>query len=113
LDLRGRKGWKTAEDCNEKLYTLYVSPNIFRVIKSRRMRWAVHVARLGTIRNAYSILFGKPEGNRPIGRPRRKWEGNIRIDFREIGFYCVDWNHLFQDRDQWLAVVYTVKLRVP
>jgi hypothetical protein len=60
---------------------------------------------LGEIRNAYKILVRKPEGNRPFGRPRHKWEGNIRMDLREIGWKVVDWVHLAQDRDQWQAFV--------
>jgi hypothetical protein len=87
---------------------------IIRVIKSRRMRWAGHVARMGEVRNAYSILDGKPEGSRPLGRPRRKWEDNIGMDLREIGFGDVDWIHWTQDRDRWRALVNTVmNLRVP
>jgi hypothetical protein len=69
---------------NEELHKLYPSPSIFRTIKSRRMRWAVHVARVGEKRNIYRILVGKPEGKRPLGRPRRMWVNNIKIDLREI-----------------------------
>jgi hypothetical protein len=72
---------------NEELHGLYSSPSIFRVIKARRMRWAGHVARMGEVRGAYSILVGKPEGRRPLGRPRRRWEDNIKMDLREIGVW--------------------------
>jgi hypothetical protein len=70
---------------NEELHNLYSSPNIIRQIKSRSMRWAGHVARMGEERNVYRILMGKPEGKRPLGRPRRRWEDGIRMDLREIG----------------------------
>jgi hypothetical protein len=73
---------------NEELNDLYSSPNIIRVIKSRRMRWAGHVAGMGEKRGAYRILAGRPEGRRPIGRPRRRWENNIKIDIQEVG-----WGH--------------------
>jgi hypothetical protein len=70
---------------NEELHNLYSSPNIIRMIKSRRMRWAGHVARLVPTKNAYRILVAKPEGKRPLGRPRRRWVDNIKMDLREIG----------------------------
>jgi hypothetical protein len=70
---------------NEELNDLYSSPNIIRVIKSRRMRWAGHVARMGEKRFAYRILVGKPEGRRPLGRLRRRWEDNIKMDLQEVG----------------------------
>jgi hypothetical protein len=99
---------------NEELHNLYPSPNIIRMIKSRRMRWAEHVARMGEKRNAYRILVGKPEGRRPLRRPRRKWVDNIKIDLREIGWDGVDWVDLAQDRDHWRALVNTVmNLRIP
>jgi transcription termination factor 2 len=99
---------------NEELHNLYSSPNIIRMIKSRRMRWAGHVARMGETRNAYRIFVGKPEGKRPLGRPRRRWVDNIKIDLREIGWDGVNWIDLAQDRDQWRALVNTVmNLRVP
>jgi hypothetical protein len=83
------------------------------MIKSRRMRWAREVARMGEKRNAYRILVGKPEGKRPLGRPRRRWEDNIGIDFGEIGWGGMNWIDLAQDRDQWRALVNTVmNLRV-
>jgi hypothetical protein len=87
---------------------LYSSPNIIRMIKSRRMIWAGHVARIGETRNAYRILVGKLEGERPLGRPRRRWVDNIQIDLREIGWDGMDWIKLAQDRDQWRALVNTV-----
>jgi hypothetical protein len=78
------------------------------MIKSRRMRWAGHVARMGETRNAYRILVGKPEEKRPLGRPRRRWVDNIMIDLREIGWDGIDWIDLAEDRDQWRALVNTV-----
>jgi hypothetical protein len=99
---------------NEELHGLYSSPSIVRVIKARRMRWAGHVERTGEVRGAYNILVGRPGGRRPLGRPRRRWEGNIKMDLREIGFGDVDWIHWAQDRDRWQALVNTVMtLRVP
>jgi hypothetical protein len=83
------------------------------MIKSRRMRWAEHVARMGANRNAYRILAGKPESKRPMGRPRRRWVDNIKMDLTEIGWDGMDWIDLAQDRDQWRALVNTVmNLRV-
>jgi hypothetical protein len=84
---------------NEELHILYFSPNIIRMIKSGRMRWAGHVARMGVSRNAYRILVGKPEGKRPLGRLRRRRVDNIKIDLREIGWDGMDWIDLAQDRD--------------
>jgi hypothetical protein len=90
------------------------SPSIIRMIKSRRMRWAGYVARMGEKRNAYRILVGKPGGKRPLGRPRRRCVDNIKMDLREIGWDGMDWIHLAQDRDRWRASVNTVmNLRVP
>jgi hypothetical protein len=71
---------------NEELHNLYSSPDIIRQIKSRRMRWAGHVARRGEARNVYRVLVGKPDGKRPLGRPRRRWEDGIKMDLRETGW---------------------------
>jgi hypothetical protein len=95
---------------NEELHGLYSSPSIGRVIKARRMRWAGHVALMGEVRGAYNFLVG----SRPLRRPRRRWEDNIEMDLKEIGFGDVDWIHWAQDRDRWRALVNTVmNLRVP
>jgi hypothetical protein len=80
---------------------LYCSPSIIRIIKSRWIRWAGHVARKGEKRNAYKILVGKPERKRPLGRPRRRWEDNVKMDLREIGWGVMDWIDLAQDMDKW------------
>jgi hypothetical protein len=99
---------------NKELYAVYSSPNIIRVIKSRRLRWAGHVARMGERRGAYRALVVKPEGRRPLGRPRHRWEDYIKMDLREVGWEGTNWIDLAQDRDRWQAVVYTVmNLRVP
>jgi hypothetical protein len=88
-------------------------PDIIRQVKSRRMRWAGHVARMGEERKVYKVLVGKPEGKRPLGRPRRRWEGGVRMGLREIGLGGVDWIRLAHDRDRWPAVVNAVmNLRV-
>ncbi|KAJ4449084.1 hypothetical protein ANN_00479 [Periplaneta americana] len=87
---------------------------IIRNIKSRRLRWAGHVARIGESRNAYRVLVGRPEGKRPLGRSRRRWEDNIKMDLREVGYDDRDWINLAQDRDQWRAYVRAaMNLRVP
>jgi hypothetical protein len=99
---------------NKELHGLYSSPSIVRVIKARRMRWAGHVARMGEMMGAYNILVGRPEGRRPLGRPRRRWEDNTKMDLSEIGFGDVDWIHLAQNRDRRRALVNTViNLRIP
>jgi len=99
---------------NEELNDLYSSPNIMRVIKSRRMRWAGHVARMGEERGVYRVFVGKPEGRRPLGRPRRRWVGNIRTDLQVVGCGYMDWIGLAQDRDRWRTLVSAVmNLRVP
>jgi len=99
---------------NEELNDLYSSPNIVRVIKSRRVRWAGHVARMGEERGVYRVLVGKPEGKRPLGRPRRRWVDNIRLDLQEVGCGYMDWIGLTQDRDRWRRLVSAVmNLGVP
>jgi hypothetical protein len=105
-------GWRKLH--NEELHNLYSSPSIIRIIKSRRMRWAGHVAQMGEKRNVYRLLVGKQEGKRPLGRPRRRWIDNIKIDLLEIGLNVVDWIGLAQDRYRWRALVNSVmNLRVP
>jgi len=76
---------------NEELNDLYCSPNIVRVIKSTIMRWAGHVARMGERRGVYRVLVGKPEGTIPLGRPRHRWEDNIKMDLLEVGCWVIDW----------------------
>jgi hypothetical protein len=80
-----------------------------RVVKSRRMRWAGHVARMGEDRVMHRVLVGKPEGRRPLGRPRRRWEENIKMDLQEVGGGRGDWMELAQDRDGWRSFVGTVR----
>jgi hypothetical protein len=99
---------------NNELNDLYSSPSVIRIIKSRRMRWAGHVARMVEKLNAYRLLVGKPEGKRPLGRPRRRWVDNIRMDLGEVRWGDVDWIGLAQDRNRCGAVVNSVlNLRVP
>ena len=99
---------------NEELSDLYSLPNIVRVAKSRRMRWAGHVARMGKGRGVHRVLVGKPEGKRPLGRPRRRWENDNKMDRQEVGGSCGDWMELAQDRERWRALVSTVRnLQVP
>jgi hypothetical protein len=100
--------WKKLH--NEELRDLYSSPSIIRIVKSRRMRWAL----MREKRNAYGLLVGKPERKRPLGRPRRSWVDNIRMDLGELGWSNVDWIGLAQDRNRWRALVNSVlNLRVP
>jgi hypothetical protein len=99
---------------NEELNDLYSSPNIIRVIKSRRMMWTGHGVRMGKGRGEYRILLGRPEEKRPLGRPRRRWEDNIKMDLQEVGWGGMDWIDMAQDRDGWRALVSAVmNLRVP
>jgi hypothetical protein len=105
-------GWRKLY--NEELHNLYSSPSIIRIINSGRMRWAGHVARMGEKRNLYRLLVGKPEGKRPLGKPRRRWIDNIKMDLLEIGLSAVDWIGLAQDRYRWRALVNSVtNLGVP
>ena len=101
-----REKWRKFH--NEELNDLYSSPNIVRVIKSRIIRWAGHVARMGEERRAYRVLVGKPEGRRPLGRSRRRWVDNIRMDLQEVGCGYVDWIGLAQDRDRWRTLLSAV-----
>jgi hypothetical protein len=99
---------------NNELHSLYSSPNIVRVIKSRRLKWAGHVARMGEGIGVYRVLVGRPAGKRPLGRPRHRGEDNIKMDLREIGIDGANWIQLVEDRVQWRAFVNTViNLRVP
>jgi hypothetical protein len=105
-------GWRKLH--NEELHNLYSSPSIIRIIKFRRMRWAEHVARIGEKRNVCRLLVGKPGEKRPLGRPRRRWMDNIKMDLLEIGLNVVYWIGLAQDRYRWRALVNSVMiLRVP
>jgi hypothetical protein len=98
----------------EKLHDLYSSPSIIRLIKTRRMRWAGHVAQMGEKMNAYRFSVGKPEEKRPLGRPRRRWVDNIRMALGEVEWGDVDWIGLAKDRNRWRAVVNSVlNLRDP
>jgi hypothetical protein len=104
--------WRTLH--NEELNDLYPLPNIVRVVKSRRMKWAGHVARMGEDRGVHRVVVGKPEGKRPLGRPRRRWEDNIKMDLQEVRGGRGDWMELAENRDRWRALVGTVRdFRVP
>jgi hypothetical protein len=99
---------------NKKLHDLYSSPSIIRIVTVMRMRWVWHVARMGEKRNVYRLLVGKPEERRPLGRPRRRWLDNIRMDPVEVGWGDVGWIGLAQNKDRWRALVNLVlNLRVP
>jgi hypothetical protein len=105
-------GWRKLY--NEERHNLYSSPSIIRIIKSRRMRLTGHVSRMGEKKNVYRLLVGKAEGKRPLGRPRRRWIDNIKMDLLELGVSVVDWIGLAQDRYRWRALVNLVmNLRVP
>jgi hypothetical protein len=93
---------------NDELHSLYSLPNIVRVIKSRRMRWVGHVTCMGEGSSVHRVLVGRPKGKRPLGRPRHKWEDNIKMDLREVGIDGEKWIQLAQDRAQWRAFVKTV-----
>ena len=95
--------WRRLHD--KELYTLYSTPYLIRVIKSRRPRWAGHVARIRERRGAYRALVGKPEGRRPLGRPRLRWKDNIKMDLREVGGGSKNWMDFAHDRDRWRALV--------
>jgi hypothetical protein len=97
------RSWKKLH--NDELHSPYSSPNILRVIKSRRTRWEGHVARMGEGRCGYRVLVGRPESKRPLERPRRRWEDNIKMDLWEIGIDGANWIRLAQDRVQWRAFV--------
>jgi len=94
---------------NEELNDLYSLSNIVRVVKSRRMRWAGHVARMGEDRGVHRVLVGEPEGKRTLGRPRLRWEDNIKMKLQEVGGGLGEWMKLAQDRDRWRALVGTVR----
>jgi len=98
---------------NEELNDLHSSPNIVRLMKSRRMRYVGHVAGMGVRRGVFRVLVGKSEGKRPLERPRRRWGDNIKIDLQEVGCGGMDWIELARDRDKWRALVSAVmNLRV-
>jgi hypothetical protein len=110
----GPKRDEVTGELRKLLHNLYSLPNIIRTIRSTRSRWAGHVERMMEKRNPYRILVGKPEGNRPLGRPRRRLVDSMKMDLGETGQDCMDWIDLAQDRDQWRALVNTVmNLQVP
>ena len=93
--------WEWRKLHNEELNDLYPLHNIVRVVKSRQMRWAGHVTRMGEDRGVHRVLVGKPEGKRPLGRPRRRWEDNIKMDLQDVGEGRGNWMELAQNRDGW------------
>jgi hypothetical protein len=99
-------GWRKPHI--EELHYLYSSPSIIRMIKSRRMRWIRHVAHMTNKRNACRILVGRQDGKRPLGRPRYRWEDNVKMGFREIGWCGMDWIDLAVGRDQWRGLANTI-----
>ena len=109
---KGAGKWRKLH--NETLNDLYSSPNIVRVIKSRKMRWAGHVALIEESRGVYRGLVGKTEGKKPFGRPKHRWEDNIKIELQEVGCGDMDWIDLARDRDRWRALVKAImNFRVP
>jgi hypothetical protein len=105
-------GWRKLH--NEELHNLYSSPNIIRIIKSRRIKWAEHVARMGEKRNVYRLLVGKPDGKSSLGRPRRRWMDNIKMNLVDIGLDELGWICLAQVGCRWRTVVKSVmNVRVP
>ena len=115
LRIFGPKRDEVAGECrklhNEEPNDMYSSPNIFRVIKSRRMRWMGNLAFMRERKGAYGVLVGKPEGRCPLGRPRRRWEDNIKMDLQEVGCGGMDWIDLAQDRGRFAIAI--MNLRVP
>jgi hypothetical protein len=110
LKMEEDESWRKSH--NDELHSMYSSPNIVRVINSKRMRGAEHVARMGEGRGVYRVLVWRPKGKRPLGRPRRRREKNIKLDLGEIGIDGANWIQLAQDRVRWWAFVNTVmKLR--
>jgi hypothetical protein len=113
LDLKRRKT-DHGKLHKDELHSLYSSPSIVRVIKSKRKRWMGHVTSMGEGRGVYRVLVGRPKGKRPLGRPRHRWEDNIKMDLREIGINGMNWIWLALDRVQLWAFVNTImNLQVP
>jgi hypothetical protein len=102
------RGWRKLH--HDELRHLYSKPNIIRMIKPTRIRWAGHMGAMG---NACRILVGEPDGKGPLGRPRRRWGYNIKMDLRKVGLEGVEWIYLVQNRDQWRILVNIMNLRVP
>jgi len=112
LGLGVNGGWRKLQ--NEELNDLYNLRNIFWVIKSRKMTWVVHVARMGERIGVYRVMVGRLEGKRPLGRPNLRWKENIKMDIQELGFGVMDWIELAQVEDRWRTLVNAVmNLRVP